>query len=67
MSNNELEEFIEKVVSEMFANKHLANAIRGKGRHQLVKEIREAIENNGGLENLPMQVVHLFKNNSRQL
>ena len=60
MSNNELENFIRDVVSEIFADRHLANAIRGNGRHQLVKDILEAIENNGGLANLPMQVVHLF-------
>ena len=57
MSNNELEEFIENAVSAMFANKHIAKAIRGKGRHQLVKEILKAINNNGSPITLPMQVV----------
>ena len=57
MSHNELEEFIENVVSEMFSDRHLAKAIRGKGRHQLVKEILKAINNNGDPITLPMQVV----------
>ena len=56
MSCNELEEFIQNLVTEMFADKHLAKAIRGRGRHQLVKEILKAINNNGDQITLPMQV-----------